>query len=277
MNDYTKTKIGFAVALLAVMFTASPLVVSVAGNGFDLFGYSIAVIDIYSLTAIALSVAVYFYGLHLLLQRPMQVFQSIADTSYGVALVVPPFAFALYIAVEFATWLGHVAQSPLVGDVLKVLLSAVSGALSAIGASRAAKMLNRRSIEAETSRLEDEEIRFFTRAKELLAYGNYDLAVVEAFKSIEVAARRRLTAMGRLIYGPRVESPVQAALREKLIPHDLHESLQQVRQYRNLAAHGVEPMGRAQAEFVIEVASKVLQHLTEQHDEPAVAGGGHGV
>ena len=70
MTEFTKQKMGFALALLGTLFALHPFLDRFADRGFLYLGYDLKLFYAYSLTAGLLSLSVYLYGMTLLNDRP---------------------------------------------------------------------------------------------------------------------------------------------------------------------------------------------------------------
>jgi uncharacterized protein (UPF0332 family) len=112
-------------------------------------------------------------------------------------------------------------------------------------------------------------MQFFRRAEQLYKDNHYDPAVVEAWKAIEVAARRALLQRG-------VPQQIRLSLHREiekygLLPRILGQALNEVRQTRNLAAHAIEPITEEQARNAIAVTPRILAALAPAEDHEAEA------
>jgi HEPN domain-containing protein len=257
VDDFTKTKIAFAIAFLAILFTASPLILARGEAGFDVLGLEVTLLRVYIAVAAALALAVYSYGIGFLFPNAPQIARRAGDFLYAIAFVAPPGVFLLLISVKASNLVGALLDRPEARALLTDLLSSIAAVAAGASSIGAARLFRRRSREAVEVQLEGEEATFFAAAKSLFSEGHYDSAVIEAFKSLEASVRKRLLELGKLQFGPRVEAAVTAALRQGLLPEDLAEKADYVRQQRNLAAHGVEPMTKEKARRVLAFVADI--------------------
>src|SRR5690606_24657781 len=128
---------------------------------------------------------------------------------------------------------------------------------------RTSRILEAKVRESRQLQYEREETGFFSRAEALVKQGHYDLAVIDAYRSLEVAARKALSAAGQLKFGPRVESPVRALFRSHLLPEEFRPDVEFVQNRRNLAAHSIEPTSIDEARRVLDSVSRILARLTD--------------
>lgn len=268
MNDFTKQKIAFAIGLLAVLFTVTPLVQAFGDSGYYVFGAKLTVLRLYYALSVTLMLSTYFYALQFLSERDLRYPAIIGNLLYAVALVMPLFSVCLFLitlAVGFLRLMltNHSVQAAI--SVVSGVISALIGVLSLDVVRRLGQALGIREKKAVSQQLEREEMQFFRRAEELLEGSHYDLAVVEAWKAIEVAARRSL--LGRR--GPeKFRLPLYREIEMyELLPKSLIPVLHEVRRIRNLGAHAVEPISEEQARSAIELSARILAALAPEEND----------
>lgn len=261
MTEFTKAKIGFALAFLAVLFTISPLVTEFGDKGVDIFNLRLIVRHLYYFTVAALALGVYSYGLQFLTQRNLRFLDSIGDTGYAVAMLAPP-AFLAIVVLDgaiagLATLLPKVAPT---AGVVSSLLSAVVGLSSALFSRRIARSVRTLETKSESKQLGHDATALLTRAEDLRRSAMPDLALVEAYKALEVAARKGMVGR-RVPYPYRPFDPLRAARYAGLVPEGSHEQLQQVSRWRNKVAHATEPVTDEQAAIAIQLAKTLVAHF----------------
>src|SRR2546425_1198897 len=130
MSDFTKQKIAFAVALLAVLFTVTPLLNAIGSVGFTLLGVAVTFRLLYYVLSALLALSVYCYGVQFAFERPRLFLTATGDVLYAAA-VVAPVAFALLFAgAELATLLGNLLRSQVATAIVSGITGAVSGVIS---------------------------------------------------------------------------------------------------------------------------------------------------
>jgi hypothetical protein len=267
MDDFAKTKTAFAAGLLALLFTAWPVLQDTLGSSFRLFGLELTLKAVYATVTIALSISVYATGLRLLTQTALRSLEFVANATYALALVIPPAVGVLFVIATAADLVAPIVDPPGTIDLLTNIASVIAGAVSTLAFVRTTRTFQRRAVESQVALLEKHETTEFARAEELSRNEHYDLAVIDAYKSLESAAKKRLLAIGKLHFGPRVESPLKAAVRTGLIPSELQADLQFVQARRNMAAHSVEPTSKSDAESVLARSGRILAALTGPDDD----------
>jgi HEPN domain-containing protein len=202
----------------------------------------------------------YAYATQFLTERDLHYPAIIGNFLYAVAVVSPGLYIALFAFTSLIGILGPVLKSSTAQHVLIAGVSAILGALATKMAVHLERALGRKEKKAATEQLEREEMQFLQRAEILLDAGYYDLAVVEAWKAVEVAARR--TLLDRDI--PSSPRPVLYREIEKhqLLPNDLLVALRQIREARNNAAHARGPISKDKAQTVLASTTRILAALT---------------
>jgi len=108
-----------------------------------------------------------------------------------------------------------------------------------------------------------DEVLFVERAHKLLGTGYYDLAVVEAFKAVEVSAQKYMLSKG---IGTSQSRWFSSSAISKVLTPELMLGLQQMREARNKAAHGTDPISEALAKKMIPLATSIVARLSAQED-----------
>lgn len=264
MNDFTKQKIAFAVGLLAVLFTVTPLLQPFGEVGFSLFGARLTLLRLYYFLSIILMLATYAYATQFLTERDLRYPAVIGNSLYAAAMVAPPLYVVLFALSYIRGYLAPLLNSSVAESILWVV-TVVAGACSFIFTAYFERSLGRKEKKAAAARLEQEEMQFLKRAEDLNNAGHYDLAVVEAWKAIEVAIRR--TLLGRNIPTTTRGAPYREIERHKVLPGDLLGDFHRIRQIRNNAAHAIEPTSKEQAEKVIALTGRILAALTDRDND----------
>jgi HEPN domain-containing protein len=128
------------------------------------------------------------------------------------------------------------------------------------------KSLGRRETQSTIDKYSKEEIAIIERAHKLLRTGYYDLAVVEAFKAIEISAKKYLLGKGFEISPSRWF--LSSAITE-VLPPALMAGLHKLRQARNTAAHGASPISESLAKEMIPLATSIVARLGAQEGDAA--------
>lgn len=271
MNDFTKQKVAFAVALLAVLFTITPLLQPFGSLGYVILGMRFTLLRLYYFLSIVLALAVYFYAIQVLTERDLRYPSRLGDALYAVAIVTP----ALYLAL-FAGFAAVEAVGPLMttvwADRLKAVISVMLGFISAYVIQRARHAIARRGVRIQAEQLRQEEINLLRTADNLLQTGSYNLAVLEAWKSIDVAGRRIFVQsdVSRMREGASMWTMIE---RYGLIPEHMLTEIWELRRMRNSAANPTASASPEEARAVLQAAEKIvaaLQVTPSEDDE------GHG-
>ena len=269
MDDFTKQKIAFAIGLLAVLFTVTPLLQPFGELGYYLFGVKLTFLRLYYTLTLILALSIYFYAIQFLTERDLRYPAIIGNLLYAVALVLPVLYAALFVVTYGVGLLRPVFSNPIAQTVITAVIGSIVGGFGADVVRRLGQALGRQEKKAVSEQLEREEMQFFHRAEQFLQTGYYDLAVVEAWKAIEVAARGALLRRDvRVSYRLPIHREIEM---HGLLPKDLIPALEVVRRTRNTAAHAVERISEEQARSAIELSARILAALTPVDDDSGEA------
>ena len=259
MSDFVKQKIAFAVGLLAVLFTITPLLQPFGSIGYPVFGLDLTLLRLYYFLSILLTLAVYAYSVQFLTERNLRYPAVVGNVLYAVAIVTPAAYVLLFGVLTAVNSAGSLLRYPYLQTFVEHLLSGFAGAVLVRFVFLLQRVIGRKEKSAVAEQLEREEMQFLHRAEQLSGAGHFDLAAVEAWKALEVAARRTFLRRN-LPVSPR-GNLVRDIEKHRLLPGELISELNRVRQVRNLAAHAVEPISKEQAEGVITATARLLAAL----------------
>ena len=257
MSDFAKEKIAFAVGLLAVLFTVTPLLSEIGALGFSLFGVRITISLLYYSLSALLALAVYCYGVQFAFQWPRKALTIVGDVFYALAIAAPVAFILLFAGTELAGLLGRVLQSELARTVGTGLFGVMSGALASQLAYLTRKALSQKQRDAELRLSADEGVLQLRRAQQLTNSGHYDLGIIEAFRAVESAARRS-ALMRNVPFSARWFT----ALADQLPTPELRTDFDAFKRLRNVAAHAVERISAEQASQSLAIAARLLSFLS---------------
>ena len=238
MTEFTKAKIGFALALLGVLFAIHPIIRDIGNIGFMFFGLFLGIRIFYYAIALLLGIAVYTYAIEFISDRPVTIAQRAGNIVYAIALLVPPLYGLLWITSWVAKLAVFISKSALAGTIANGLLGVVSGFLSALLSDFVRRKLNSKDREARVNQLSMEEVSHIDRASEMFQAGYYDLSVFEAFRAIESALRRTVVGRQISIRSRGFRDLLDASLKAKIVPQEIEGIIKEIRISRNRAAHG---------------------------------------
>ena len=263
MSDFTKVKIGFAIALLAALFTISPVTSNLGAFGFYVFGIHIEIKHLYYFISLFLTLAVYFYSIQFLTERQVRFVrfaQMLADGSYAIAIVAPILYLSLFLVVLLTAAISPIVKSENLQGIFQNVLSGIMGVLSVLASQRLMKLFAKREKQSSSEEYDKQAISVLDRAKQLFEDGHYDLSVIECFKSIETAARKVLLQKGVSLKNRSTRDLIQAAQDQGIIPEDRISLVHTIRQSRNIAAHGDKPSQKRKQCWYLKLQD-VFSHL----------------
>lgn len=237
MTEFTKLKIGFALALLGSLFALHPFLDRYADRGFLYLGYDLKIFHAYALMAGLLSLSVYLYGVALLNERPHSRWEKTGNHAYALAILVVPVYAGLFLSAKLAD---RVAVSHVAWAAPAVAMGLGAGwiALSQLLAWRIRSQLGDRDRASKIAHLARQEKEALGHARELFEGEHFDLCVVEAWRALE--ARLRQVLLSRHV-GSRLESAEEVlhlAIREGILTEP---ALGLVDELRRHWLHAVSP------------------------------------
>jgi len=252
MNEFTKTKMHFTLALLGGLFALHPFLQQFENDGFWYGDYFLKLSYGYVVFAGLLALSVYFFGMTLVSERPHSWLERLGNYCYGLAIMSPLFYGGLYLASLLAdrAGLAHLrwtAPGAALGLVVAwfVLAWFLRGRLGAQDRS------------AKVGQFARQEVKALGDAQELFDNDHYDLSVMEAFRAVEARLRRVLLSRGAMPPGGDPEALLAAAKRAGLLREPALTLLDELaRQWR--IAVGSEPLTKDGAVAALSAARNIL-------------------
>jgi HEPN domain-containing protein len=252
MNEFTKTKIHFTLALLGSLFALHTFLERFEGDGFKYMGHDLKLSYGFILCAGLLALCVYFYALTLVSERPHSWLERLGNYCYGLAVMSLPFYGGLYLASRLADRLG---QEHLAWAAPAAALALVAGWLALAWFLRGRLGAQDRS--AKVEQLAREEVRGLAEAQELFASDHYDLSVMQAYRAVEARLRRVLLNRGANLPGGDPAALVRAAKRAGILREPFLARLEELqRQWR--VAISSEPLTKDEAAAALAATRDVL-------------------
>jgi len=261
MTEFTKTKITFALALLAALFTVSPLLGDIGTTGYLFLGIIIQVRYAYYVLVALLAIAVYCYGLELISERSPFDAERAGNITYALALLVPPAYGALFVVAQLGKVVQWVSKSPIASKLVEYLLVAVAVLFIRAFTLGFTKTLAEKDKSSAVEQLSNREASLISRASQMHALGHYDLAVLESFRAIETSIRKALRRKDISLRPRTMIEMLKVAEKAGIIDPELRGYIQKIRIMRNQAAHAGEPISQEAAEDALALAKKVIASL----------------
>jgi hypothetical protein len=191
MAEFTKLKIGFALALLGTLFAMHPLLDRTPDLGFVYLGYRLKVLHAYALTSGLLGACVYLYAVTLLHDHPHAWWERTGNAVYGLAILVLPIYAGLFLSAALAE---QVAVSHVAWAAPAVAAGLGSGwvLLTQVLAWRIRRQLGERDRSSRMAQLAKQEALSLSQAAALFDSEHFDLCVVEAWRALESRLRQAL-------------------------------------------------------------------------------------
>jgi HEPN domain-containing protein len=258
MNDFTKTKIAFAVALLAALFTITPILSSVGSWGYAVFSITLQINYLYYFLATFLTVSVYAYSLQFLTERQFRPIQLAGDIFYAIALISAPVYVSVYLLTLVADLAARLLQAPGTANGLANVASLLIGVAASVVVNYIVRVFGRKERESSVETIQKEEIAILGRAMQLFQGGYFDLTIVEAFKAIELSIRKALLDANILLHRTNTRTLMEKARELELFPDDLFQQIDTLRNLRNSISHENVPIEQVNAEQALVTTGKAL-------------------
>ncbi len=256
MTEFTKLKMGFALALLGTLFALDPFLDRFDDRGFVYLGFNLKVFYAYALTAGLLSLCVYGYAVALMSDRPHPWRERAANFSYSLAVLIVPIYGGLFLSAELAD---RMAVSHLAWAAPSVAVGSGFGwiVLSQIAAWRIRSRLGERDRDAKLQQLARQEVESLRHARELFEGTHYDMSVIEAWRALEARLRRALLRRGFVGKYEDAGAVVRAVVRKKILHGPITEILDDLRRHVNVAV-STDPLDREAASAALAAVRHIL-------------------
>ena len=255
MNEFTKTKMHFTLALLGALFALHPFLQEFENHGFEYLGYFLKLSYAYLLFAGLLALCVYFYGMTLVSERPHSLLERLGNYCYGLALMSLPFYGGLYLASLLADHLG-VAHLRWTAPGAALGLVIVWFGLAWLLRGR----LGAQDRSAKVGQFARQEVKALADAQELFANDHYDLSVMEAYRAVEARLRRVLLGRGTMPPAGDPQALLAAAKRAGILREPALTLLDELMRHWRVAT-GSEPLTLEGAVAALAAARNVLSMI----------------
>ena len=245
MAEFTKLKIGFALALLGTLFALHPLLDRTPDLGFLYLGYHLKVLHAYALTSGLLGLCVYLYAVTLLNDHPHSWSERAGNGTYSLAILVVPIYIGLFLS---ATLADRVAVSHVAWAAPAVAVGLGSGwvILSQVVAWRIRHRLGERDRASRMEQMARREAESLAQANELFGGDHYDLCVVEAWRALESRLRQALLSRRVATRSDDPQAVIRLATRKGLLKEPTLGLVAELKRHWSVAV-STEPLTREAA------------------------------
>ena len=264
MTDFAKTKMAFVVALLAVLFTLSPLMGDVGKMGPPLLGlsylFTLQIRFAYYLCSGFLGFAAYFYALELFKQS-VQFAQRAGNLMYAFAILVPPAYLALIFISLAGLWLRPFIPAVAPRLAIQGVLIAIVGVLAWLAFRGLGRGLREKDRLSSVSELRNEEASLVSKAGGLLEAGLFDLVLVECVRAVETALRKLLLASNVSFGRVGIKELLEAAESHNVIEREVSDHIHDIRVLRNQVLHEGKSVTRTSAQRALQTTRRIVTSL----------------
>ena len=266
MTEFTKLKIGFALALLGTLFALHPLLDRSPDLGFVYLGYRLEVAHAYALTSGLLGLCVYLYAVTLLNEHPHSWCERTGNSTYALAVMVLPIYGGLFLSATLAEWvaLSHVAWA---APAVAFGLGAGWIALSQVFAWRIRRRLGERDRVSKMEQLAKQEAESLDQARTLFESEHFDLCVVEAWRALESRLRQALLSRRVAARTDDAQAVIRAATRRGILKEPTLGLVAEMKRHW-LVAVSTEPLPRESAVQMLGAVRYILSILPAKEPRP---------
>ncbi|HKI37070.1 MAG TPA: HEPN domain-containing protein [Gemmataceae bacterium] len=257
MNEFTKTKIHFTLALLAALFALHPFLDKLEDVKFDYLGYPLKFSYAYVVFAGLLALCVYLFALTMVSERPHSWLERLGNYCYGLAIMSLPFYGGLYLASLLAEQLGESRHLAYAAPGVALGLGIGWFVLSQVFAWFLRGRLGAQDRSAKVEQFAKDEVKALEDARELFASDHYDLAVMQAYHAVEARLRRVLLNRGGNLPQGDHDALVAAAKRAGLLREPTLTLLEDLQRRWRIAISN-EPLTREAAATALGATRDIL-------------------
>lgn len=269
MTEFTKLKIGFALALLGTLFALHPLLDRSPDLGFVYLGYRLEVAHAYALTSGLLGLCVYLYAVTLLNEHSHSWCERTGNTTYALAIMVLPIYGGLFLSAELAD---RVALSHLAWAAPAVAIGLGVGwiVLSQVFTWRIRRRLGERDRVSRIEQLARQEAESLDQARALFESEHFDLAVVEAWRALEARLRQALLHRRIVARSDDAQAVIRVATRKGILKEPTLGLVAEMKRHW-LVAVSAEPLPRESAVQTLGAVRYILSILPAKEPLPRPA------
>lgn len=267
MTEFSKIKLPFALALLAVMFAINPLINKYGNISYSLFSLPISINFIYIILCSLLAASVYFYAIGLIGEKPIfGAANKIGHITYALALIALPLFILLYPVSLLATIVIKIWHSPALSNTVEYTLSFLMGLMASIISILIVKAFSQRDKTSKIEYLTNQENHLLARARQFFQQGYFDIAVTEVWKALEVALAKTLIAIGEKRRAQTAQSLLELTKQRELLSNNQIKELMYIRKIRNEAIHTERHVNSDEALRTLSLSDKIIASLEKAGD-----------
>jgi hypothetical protein len=269
MTETTKIKIGFALALLGVLFTLNPIV-NESNIELDLFTAVISIKTFYWIFAVLLGVSVYCYGITLIGERKIfDRIKIVGNILYSITLLFPFIILFLFLISLLSFWIYDIIQSEKFKLFSQSVLSVGLGVLASIITSSITRYLSKKDKTERIEKISEKSSKVVGLIRKLVDDGFYELATLEVWKMIELTLDKVFISNNINLTNKSPYFKLNQAKSKGLISEDDFKKINEIREYRNIAVHKQNSgeITRELIDSMIKSMDKILSILENQISE----------
>jgi len=263
VSDFSKAKIGIALALLGVVFTTHPLISDLGPVGFTIVGFNLKIVHGYYAFAALLGCAVYMYAIGFVRTKPTYWLEIAGNTFYSVAMLVPVFYAGAWLVSTAVGWIIDRVDSVVIDGIIAVIGWGVSVSSVVYLVSKIAQRLNAKDSNSTDAQWSREGLEHIGAAQEMFVKERYELAIMEAIKGMEATLLRLLARKRTLPEGRDLQTLLHQVVGLRLIPPVLDMAIKNIVLARNRIIHKDLEATRERAQVVVGTVAQLIMYVDD--------------
>jgi hypothetical protein len=266
MNELFKEKVGYALALLAALFTLTPVLEKIGKYSFVFLNVPITITSGYFILCVLLGLAVYFFALSFVSYRFFFISIIIGNLFYLIAIVIPPIYLILYLT-------SILLQKFSIN--IKVALGIFVGGLIGIILSRISFYYEKKTIKRDSpfiiKHLQAEQDKNLLDANSMLDKHQYRSVVISCWRALEISLKKLLITQGVYHIYPSITNLAGLGYKNKMISESLFSWLVEFyKQIEKVIVRSGESIDHIKASKIFDetrLLLKEIDSLTERNSD----------
>lgn len=261
-----KDKISFIVAFLGVVVALAPFKDSLQNIPVNMGLYSPSLLELIYLSLALLFLSTYLYAVDYIRYgfkaldsfKIFKYIQIAGDTLYLLAVVSPIIYLSTWLVVKVAILIPSTTAAFKVSSQLTSTLVSV---ISLVFTVYASWIQNKEMKKVKEQLLEDSSLTAENEAMALIEKNQWNLAIIEAFRSVELAINKNLVDLGIEPSRMPMARGLDLLIKQGIITKDDYNKIQYIRELRNKAAHSTIEHSKDEALEVMNIVKEIVPKI----------------
>lgn len=261
-----KDKISFVVAFLGLFIALTPFKSSMEAIKLDYIFYSSNMFEILYIPLILLFLSTYIYALDYAKYgfkifdnlAIFKYFENIANSLYFIAIFSPLLFILIYLIAQLILLIPY---KEIKLDILSYVINVIAALFSLFYIIKGAWRQTKELRIAKEEKLDEYSFSAESDAQQLVENKKWNLSIVEAYRSLELAVNKKLLELG--IDSTRI--PITRAMdiltKNEIINRQEVEKINHIRILRNRSVHSNDNFTEDEAKEVVKIVKNILPKL----------------